>query len=142
MPRPDPSLLDPARYPFACDITTRFADMDVNQHLNNVAIAALIEDTRVRFNAAAGVRQALGGLGAMNVSLAIDYLAQAYYPQPVRGLAALEAQGRSSWTVVQLLLQDGRAVAFSRSILVCVDGGAAAPLPEALRAGQAAMMLR
>ena len=142
MARPDPSLLEPARYPFACDITTRFADMDLNQHLNNVAIAALIEDTRVRFNAAAGIREALGGLGAMNVSLAIDYLAQAYYPQAVRGLAAVEALGRSSWTVVQLLLQSGEPVAFSRSVLVCVDRGAPAPLPEALRTGQAAMMLR
>lgn len=141
MPKPDAALLDPARYPFACEITTRFADMDVNRHLNNVAIAALVEDTRVRFNAAISMRESLGGLSAMNVSLAIDYLAQAFYPLPVRGLAATESVGRSSWAVVQLLLQEERVVAFSRSVLVCVRDGAPAPLPQALRANVARMSL-
>jgi acyl-CoA thioester hydrolase len=115
--------------------------MDVNRHLNNVSIAALIEDSRVRFNDVVGMREKLGALTAMNVSLSIDYLAQAYYPQPVRGLVAVEAQGRTSWTVVQLLLQNGEVTAFSRSVLVCVDRGVPAPLPEPLRAAYAAMML-
>jgi acyl-CoA thioester hydrolase len=142
MVRPDAALLAPARYPFACEIGTRFADVDINRHLNNVALAAMIEESRVRLNSAARLPETLGDHGAMVASLAIDYLAQGYYPQPVDGYGAIEAFGRSSWTTVQLLVQDNRVVVFARSVLVCIRDGAAAPLPDAVRAGFAPMMLR
>lgn len=134
MPRPDPALLDPARYPFACEITTRYADMDPNHHLNNVAMAALFEDARVRFNTAQRFREAIGPRGgAMIASVGIDYLAQAYYPGPIVGHCAVEAIGRTSWTMVQLMIQQGLPVAFARSVVVSLDEGCPAPLPPAFR---------
>lgn len=142
MAKPDPALLDAARYPFACEIGTRFGDMDLNHHLNNVALAAMVEESRVRFNTAARLAETLGEHGAMVASMAIDYLAQAYYPQPIEAHGAIEGFGRSSWTTVQLLAQEGRVVAFARSVLVCIREGAAAPLPPAVRAGFAPMVLR
>ena len=56
MAKPDPRLLDPAQYRFSVAITTRFAVLDPNDHLNNVAIAAMFEDTRVRLSLALGFR--------------------------------------------------------------------------------------
>lgn len=133
MARPDPELLDPARYPFACEITSRFADLDLNSHLNNVALAGLIEESRVRFNAATGLMNALDGRGAMVASVCIDYLGQAFYPDPLQGHSAIERVGRTSWTTLHLLRQEGRVVTFARSVLVCVNKGGPVPVPGAVR---------
>jgi hypothetical protein len=46
----DPRRRDPAAYPWRVTLDTRFADMDVNRHLNNVAITRFFEETRIRFN--------------------------------------------------------------------------------------------
>ena len=42
--------LDPAAYRLRLTIPTRYGDMDANAHLNNVAIARLFEESRVRFH--------------------------------------------------------------------------------------------
>lgn len=142
MPKPDPALLDPARYPFACEITTRFGDQDLNHHINNVALAGMIEESRVRFNMEFGLADLLAGRGTMIVSIAIDYLAQAFYPRSVLGMTAVERIGRSSWTTVQVLAQDERPIAFARSVLVSVAENGASPLTDALRDGLGRMGLR
>ena len=49
MPRPAPWRLDPASYPHHDVIQTRFQDLDVLGHINNVAWAALFETARIRF---------------------------------------------------------------------------------------------
>ena len=36
MAKPDPALLNPARYPFTTTIEPRFGDLDVNLHVNKV----------------------------------------------------------------------------------------------------------
>ena len=41
---------DIAAYPVRFTLPTRYGDMDANAHLNNVAIARLIEESRVRFH--------------------------------------------------------------------------------------------
>ena len=134
MPRPDPALLDPARYAFHHAISTRFADVDPNRHLNNVALAAMMEDGRVRFNLAIGFAEAIVPRRPMVASMGIEYLAQGFFPDPVEVHCGIESAGRSSLTIAQVLVQNGRAVAFARSIVVCTENGAASPLPDAFRA--------
>lgn len=134
MARPDAALLDPARYPFAHQITTRFADIDPNQHLNNVALAALMEDARVRFNLALGSAIKIGERRAMVASVAMDYLSQGHFPDPVTVHCGVERTGNSSWTVVQLLIQSGRPVAFARSVLVAIADDRPSPIAEDYRA--------
>src|SRR3546814_17598351 len=51
MPRAPSWRLDAAHYPVRGDFQTRFQDMDVNGHLNHVAIATLFESGRVFLNA-------------------------------------------------------------------------------------------
>ncbi|MCW1382204.1 acyl-CoA thioesterase [Novosphingobium sp. KCTC 2891] len=132
MAKPDPALLDPARYPFAHEVTTRFADLDPNDHINNVAMAAVLEDGRVRFNMALGLRRA-ENFRPMVASVSIDYLAQAHFPQPMTCHVAACDIGRSSWQMQQVLVQEGRAVATCRTVVVCTDGQKAIPLPEDFR---------
>lgn len=134
MPRPEPALLDPARYPFEHRITTRFADIDPNQHLNNVALAAMMEDARVRFNLAIGSAIRIGERRAMVASVAMEYLAQGHFPDPVTVHCGIEGVGRSSWTVAQLLEQNGNPVAFARSVLVAIADDRPTPVPDDYRA--------
>jgi len=130
MPKPDPALLDTARYPYSCSIDPRFGDLDVNLHINNVAMAGIVEDGRVRFNHATGFWKGMTGLTVMVASFQIEYLGQGHYPDPILVHSALETTGRTSLGLVQLLTQGERTIAFARSVLVTVDrSGLAAPLP-------------
>jgi len=134
VPRPDAALLDPARYPFTHNTTTRFADVDPNQHLNNVALAAMMEDARVRFNLAIGDAIKIGERRAMVASIGMDYLAQGHFPDPVSVHCAVEAIGRSSWTVIQLLAQNHVPIAFARSVLVAIAADRPTPVADDYRA--------
>lgn len=134
MAKPDPALLDPAVYPHMCEVTTRYADLDPNNHINNVAMAAIIEDARVRFHLASGFAKAIPkGSQTMVVSLTIDYLAQAFYPHPLQVHSGLAAVGERSLRLRHLLVQNGRPVALAEAVAVHVVDGKAAPLPESLR---------
>ncbi|MCJ2182224.1 acyl-CoA thioesterase [Novosphingobium sp. 1949] len=133
MAKPDPDLLDPTRYPHSIPIAPRFADLDPNRHINNVAMAAYLEDARVRFYDAIGIRHLLRDTNVMIVSLAIEYLGEAQYPAALEVHSAIERLGRTSLTLVHLLRQEGRLVAFARCVMVAVDAERQlVPVPEGL----------
>jgi acyl-CoA thioester hydrolase len=142
MAKPDALLLDPARYPFACEIGTRFSDLDTNMHLNNVALAGIIEDARVRFHAASGYNIATAGWVAMVANLTIDYLGQGFYPAPVTVHIGATNLGRTSYGMAQLVRQGNAVVALARSVMVCVNGNQPYPIPEAFRQSLQPLMLR
>ena len=128
MAKPDPSLLDPARYPHSLAIPPRYADLDTNQHINNIAISAMFEDARLRFvvDATSGDPQ---DYQVMVVSLAIEYLDQTHYPDPIAFHSAIVRIGRTSAETIQLATQQGRAVALARTVFVTTDGTRAIPIP-------------
>ena len=142
MPRPDPELLRPERYPFSHSVTTRFADVDPNQHLNNVALAAMMEDARVRFNQAIGLKVKIGERRAMVASVGMEYLAQGHFPDPVEARCGIEQVGRSSWGIAQLLVQNGTVIAFARSVIVAITDDHPAPVPDDTRAALLEWSLR
>ena len=47
--RPEQFRLSRATYPYFRRVIARFSDMDVEGHLNNVALASFYEDARVSF---------------------------------------------------------------------------------------------
>jgi acyl-CoA thioester hydrolase len=131
----DPRRRDAAAYPASLTLETRFADMDVNGHLNNVAFARFFEETRVRFNRAS-VAPAPGERRSsfVVVHVAIDYLAEGNYPAPVTIGYAIAAIGRSSFTVAMAAFQDGACIALCDSVLVHRDPETGpAPIPPGLR---------
>ena len=142
MARPDPSLLRMERYPFTHSVTTRFADVDPNQHLNNVALAAMMEDARVRFNQAVGLKVKIGERRAMVASVGMEYLAQGHFPDPVEARCGIEQVGRSSWGIAQLLVQNGTVIAFARSVIVAITDDRPAPVPDETRAALEQWSLR
>ena len=131
MPKPDPALLDPARYPFAHRIEPRFGDLDVNMHINNVAMASMMEEAHVRFHRASNYAARLAGLSSMVASVTIEYLGQGSYPEPIDFHVAVEQIGRTSQILAKLATQAGRAIAFSRTVIVTVGADGPSPLPAA-----------
>lgn len=129
MPKPDPALLDARRYPFSCPIEPRFGDLDVNNHINNVAIAGFFADCRVRFHIASGYQESLDGLASMIASIAIEYLGEGAYPDPLQAHCAVEEVGRTSHRLVQLVTQGDRVIAFARCIMVAVGQDGPVPPP-------------
>lgn len=129
MAKPDPALLNPARYPFCYRIEPRFGDLDINLHINNVAMASMMEEAGGRFQRASGYVHALGEMTTMVASVSIDYLDQGSYPEPIDFYVAAESVGRTSHVLAKLAIQGERVIAFSRAVLVTVNAHGPAPLP-------------
>lgn len=139
MPKPDPALLDPARFPFTCQVEPRFGDLDVNLHINNVALTGMVEESRVRFRRAMDpefahkLNQEAGDRTWLVASLSIEFLGEAFYPRALEIHCALAHIGRTSQTIVHLVRQKEHNVAFAQSVIVSAKDGAPAPLPDAMR---------
>ncbi len=131
--RPPPDLLLSGRYPMATDIATRYGDLDLNGHVNNVAMAAIFQEARAWFFSALGLHWPPGGQRPMVASVQIDYLAEAFHPAPIRMNIGVSEIGRSSWTVAALAVQGSRACALCRAALVCTEDRRPAAMEAHLR---------
>jgi acyl-CoA thioester hydrolase len=109
VPRPAPWRLDPASYPHHDTIQTRFQDLDVLGHINNVAWAALFETARVRFfgklNSSPGRNRGL----VANVE--INYLGEGNFPADLMIASGIGTLGTRSWQTLSVALQHGVALA-------------------------------
>ncbi len=138
-PGPDRRTL--ASYPYAVEIPPRFGDMDALRHLNNVALARIYEEARVRFTTAIDLHRLRDpGHRTVVAEVGIRYLLQAYYPGLLTAGMGVLRIGRSSYTYGAALFQDGRCVGLgdTRLVYINVEDGRPRPLPEALRAVLAA----
>ncbi len=129
MPKPEGWRLDVASYPVCESFQTRFQDMDINGHLNNVAFAALFESGRVLLNRQVrplGERPA--NERTMVAAVEINYLAEGNFPDPVEIATGIGRLGTSSWTIVQAMFQNGRAIATCDTVVVCRTDNQAKPL--------------
>lgn len=144
MARPDPALLEAARYPYSCSIETRYRDLDSNLHVNNGAMASLLEEARVRFHRAAGFNNPSADPEGtvMVASVSIEYLGQSHYPEPLDCHVGFLRIGTSSYDLAQLITQDGGVVVFCRSTLVSVSEGRSHPISDSRRALVEAWMVK
>lgn len=142
MTKPDPALLDPARYPFSCLIPTRYGDLDPNCHLNNVALVRILEDARLRMHHACKPGSTFLDWQIMAASFTLEYLGQGYYPDPVAVSSAFTGIGRSSFRMAQVAFQQDRPIAYSDTVLVWVEADRPAPIPDAFRSALQTYMMR
>jgi acyl-CoA thioester hydrolase len=133
--KPDAWRLDAASYPVSEDFQTRFQDMDINGHLNNVAFAALFESARVMLNRRVrpwGERPR--NERTMVAEVTITYLAEGRFPGDVTITSGIGRIGTSSWTILQSMHQQGRCIATCDTVVVCRTDNEARPLRSELRA--------
>ena len=142
MPRSENWQRDPTCYPFSTVTETRFQDLDPLGHINNVAMAALFENGRVRFNRSLGLARPQRSERWLIASVAIVYVAEAHFPDPVEVMSGIGRIGTSSWDICSAAFQNGRCVATCVSTLVLTDANGVKPIPDPLRQRYATLMVR
>lgn len=119
---------DPAvrsSYGFVTRENLRFADVDANGHINNVAFLVFFENARVSYISRQIPSLQRHGLGVVLAHLDIDYRAQLFYPGQVEASARLLEIRRSSLTIAQALFDPtGKCVAAGHAIVVAFDRAA------------------
>ena len=133
MAKPDPWRLDTSRYPFTTAVQTRFGNLDVLGHINNVAMARVFEEGRIRFNRSLHLERASPAIRWLIVEVAVAYLHEAHFPEDMIITSGIGRIGRSSWTILSGGFQGGRCVATSDTTLVYTDATGPVALPEAMR---------
>ena len=133
MPRPDPSRLNPGTYPHSETIQTRFQDLDPLGHINNVAMAALFESGRVRFNQSMRLAGWKGHRWLV-ARVEINYLAEGYVPADVEIASGIGEIGTRSWHILSAAFQHGAAIATCDTVVVMSGEHGATALPDDFRA--------
>jgi acyl-CoA thioester hydrolase len=130
-----------ARFPFWSEEKLRIADTDQNGHINNGAIGAFCEAGRAELMQAVAGPPETRPVRMAVARVEIDYLREIHYPGRVRIGTAVARIGASSITVEQALFLDDACFATSRGVMVMLDRATRrpVPMPEALRAGFAAL---
>jgi acyl-CoA thioester hydrolase len=143
MARPDPWRLSVEAYPIKAMLQTRFQDLDINGHLNNVAFAALFESARVSLIRDVRIwNERPANERTMVAAVTINYLAEGNFPDPVTIASGIGGIGTSSWTIVQSMFQNDQCIATCDTIVVARTDEQAKPLRAALRAGLEAMLVK
>jgi acyl-CoA thioester hydrolase len=133
MAKPDAWRLDAANYPFSAAIPTRWADLDLLGHINNVSMAGLFEEGRGRFNRSLALWHQKG-VRWLIAAVELNYLAEAHHPHDVIVASGIGRIGTRSWTIFSGAFQNGDCVATCDTTLAYTDAGGSAPFPESFRA--------
>lgn len=144
MPSFDPARLDMANYAHQVSVETRFQDLDPLGHINNVAMAGIFENGRVRFN-----REILNADDQRNkgdrwlvARVEVNYLAEAHFPDPIVISNAIGKIGNRSWQIVSAALQNGQIVGLCDATLVYQSAQGKTGLSDRLRADLMRLMLK
>jgi acyl-CoA thioester hydrolase len=141
MPKAESWQLNRANYPFSHSAETRFADLDLLGHINNVAMAGLFEHGRTMFNRTLKLERRQPGQRWLIASVAINYVAEAHFPEHVEIASGIARIGTSSWDIASAAFQSGGCVATCITTLVLTEDSGAVPIPENLRAEYESLMV-
>jgi len=145
----EPDQLDAFHAPdasrFATESAVRYADLDINGHVNHARYLAYLEECRLalrrHLNTALGLPETLSwAIGALN----IRYHRSVLYPATVRVETQPVQVGRTSFTLGYGLYDGADCAVTASSRSVCLDRGTGqpVPLPEALAEELRARMLK
>jgi acyl-CoA thioester hydrolase len=140
MAKPEGWRLNPSAYPFTTDIPTRWADLDLLGHINNVSMAGLFEEGRGQFNRALDLHRGDRSIRWLIAGVDIAYLAEAHHPAPVTVASGIGRVGAKSWSILSAAFQKSICVATCETTLVYTDANGPCTFPDDFRAKFEAMM--
>ena len=132
MTRLDRNRLEAGRFPHTHSVATRFSDVDLIGHVNNVAVGALLQEARYHFivdTNLLGTAQCQLVIAAVSIEFANDM----FHPEPVAVSTGILEIGRTSFRVAQVARQNGRIGAYAETVQVTRDASGSIPLPAEWR---------
>jgi acyl-CoA thioester hydrolase len=133
MTRPEPWQTDPKSYPFSHSTETRFADLDILGHINNVAMAGLFEHGRGIFNHSIEAIRRTEGQRWLIARVELNYIREAHFPEHVSIASGIARIGTSSWDIASAAFQSGECKAVCMTTIVLTDTNGAVPIGDELR---------
>ena len=102
-------------------------------HINNVSMAGLFEHGRGMFNHAIEVERRAPGQRWLIVSVALEYIAEAHFPEHVEIASGILRIGNSSWDIASAAFQGGECKATCITTIVLTDANGPTAIPQDLR---------
>lgn len=143
--RPHPERRKIDVYPLVEWKDARWCDMDMNGHLNHLALEAMHEDARAGINEryVPGTYDPKADtfrlVASQNV---VHFLAEAHWPATIEAGIGIGAIGRSSVVVSSGLFIDEQCISVCDTTLVLVGDGGPVAFPEDSRVVMRKLMLR
>jgi len=128
--RPDPNRLTLDIFRFRLQMATRFGDLDIRGHINNVSIVQYTEDARVAFqmeNVGKEIYLADSPLRVVVAQMTLHFVSEGFFPEPIEAGVGIARIGTSSYTLVASLFQKGKCIATQDTSMVYV--GPSGPIP-------------
>lgn len=135
--RPDPIRLKPETYKFHLELPTRFGDLDIRGHINNVSIAQYCEDARIAFQMETVGKEMYSTITperAVVAQMTLHFVSEGFFPEPVDAGVGVARLGNTSYALVVGLFQQGKCIAVQESALVLVRPNGPMPLSADIRA--------
>lgn len=130
MSRPESWRLDQSAYPYIATIQTRWADLDLLGHINNVSMAGLFEEGRGRFTSSLNMVRSSRDVRWLIAGVSINYLAEAHHPHDLTVASGIGRIGARSWTIFSGAFQNGICVATCDTATVYTDKTGSTALPD------------
>lgn len=124
---------------FRCSVAIpiRYADIDAQRHLNNVAYCAFMEHARVAYLSEVGLWDGVefGSIGMILADVSCSYLAPAFLGQCVTVWIRVSYVGQKSFHFEYRLETEHDTIATGRTVQVCYDYARqqSIPMPKAWR---------
>lgn len=121
-------------YSFKTELPTRYADMDTERHINNVAVLALHAEARSRLHLALlGRDEWLARTHAIRpAALHTDFIEIAHYPGAIAAGVSLVSLDAAQYMLAIGLFQEGACVGLQECRMGCWHEGERVPLPASL----------
>ncbi|HJV88439.1 MAG TPA: hypothetical protein VJ698_23440 [Noviherbaspirillum sp.] len=125
-----------AFYQFKAEIPTRYADVDTERHVNNVAVLSMHAEARSRLHLSLFGRDAwLAQTDTLRTAgIETDFLAVTHYPAPVTCGVSLIAVNERDYTLAVGMFQDGACVGLQECRTGAWHAGEWRGLPSHVRA--------
>ncbi|WP_298913047.1 thioesterase family protein [uncultured Algimonas sp.] len=131
--RIDPCWLDRELYHAHIAVRPRFQDLDPLNHINNVAMAAMFEDARVRFNHPMRDHFQTDTVRTMVAGQTLNYVKECHMRPDLDFHIGIGRIGTSSWVTQACAWQGDTPVLLAVATLVATRSGRACAIPETLR---------
>lgn len=116
-------------FPYRLSDNVRFADLDINQHVNNASYASYFETSRVMLMKDRANGLSPEGLGWVMVRLDINFRTELHWPGTIELGLGVAKIGRTSVNFDQVVFSEGKCVASARAVNVLVDQATRKPVP-------------